>query len=71
MMSVGNVLDMAQLYESIAIQTRQVTVNNLNINKIEYLGNLLILKINSNEDVIIDVKDIKAIYGKNKRGRIE
>lgn len=70
MMSVGDVLDIAQLYESIGIQTRQVTVNNLNTNKIEYNGNLLILKINSNEDVIIDVKDIKAIYGKNRRNKI-
>lgn len=67
MMSVGEVLWIAGLYESIAIQTRQITVKDLNRDKIELFGGLLKLTINSNEDVYINVKDIKAIYGKNRR----
>lgn len=68
MMSNGDVFGIAELYESITIQTRQITVKDLNRDKINVeFGRLLNLTINSKEDVIIDVKDIKAIYGKNRR----
>lgn len=67
MMSVANVFWIVGLYESISIQTRQITVKDLNKDKIELFGGLLKLTINSNEDVYINIKDIKAIYGKNRR----
>lgn len=65
-LSMGEVLWITGMYESITIQTRQLTIKDLNKEKIVPYGRLLRLTVNSKEDVFILPSDIKAIYGKNK-----
>lgn len=61
--------EIIEMYEKITIQTRQITVKDLDDSKISFLGsNWLRLTVNSKEDVFISIKDIRAVYGKNRRG---
>lgn len=60
--------EIIEMYEKITIQTRQLTVKDLDDSKISFISsNLLRLTINSKEDVFISIKDIRAVYGKNRR----
>lgn len=61
--------EIIEMYEKITIQTRQITVKDLDDSKISFIGSDgLRLTVNSKEDVFISIKDIRAVYGKNRRG---
>lgn len=62
------ILTILSKYETISIQTMQITINDLDKDKIEFITpSILKLTVNSKEDVFIKTRDIKAIYGKNRR----
>ena len=69
-MNMGQILWIVAEYETIAIQTMQITINDLNKDKIKPIGDVLRLTVNSKEDVFINIKDIKAVYGKNRRDNL-
>ena len=69
-MNLGAILWIVAEYETVAIQTMQITINDLNKDKIKPIGDMLRLTVNSKEDVFINVKDIKAIYGKNRKDNL-
>ena len=69
-MNMGQILWIVAEYETIAIQTMQITINDLNKDKIKPIGDTLRLTVNSKEDVFINIKDIKAVYGKNRRDNL-
>jgi len=69
-MNRGQILWIVAEYETIAIQTMQITINDLNKDKIKPIGDVLRLTVNSKEDVFINIKDIKAVYGKNRRDNL-
>ena len=66
-MDIKTIAELLNHYETISIQTRQITVKDLTKDKIKYFEEYLVLTINSKEDVIINVNDIKAVYGRKKQ----
>ena len=67
-MNIFALKEIIEQYETITIQTKQITIKNLNEDKIYCAPRGLIrLTINSNEDVFVHIDDIKAVYGKNRR----
>lgn len=67
-MNKKQIIDIIKEYNLVSIQTRQVTLNDLNMNKIDFISdNLMKCTIRHNEDVFINTKDVKAIYGKGRK----